>query len=295
MPGLIGGSYSGTTPFGAPASPGLMGGGGIPFGAFATGGSTGKSSSAGTTTSKGTTGSKGTSTTTTSYSGPNWQDLWSTIRGQLPTVNPPPREAPIALADRTAMNAGEFGQAKDQIGRQSLSALRDLRANLAERGISGGAAARLESDITKSGYGNLAGVRTAQAKADTEAAQRVADMNAQLGVTQRGQDVSILGLNTNAALSALQGAIGIANNFGNRTTTNISDQTGTSENVGNSNQSGTQQSVNYAYPKPWEMQNTWKPAQVWKPNIGVPLNAPPPVVSPKLVGGGLGQWGSGAW
>lgn len=116
--------------------------------------------------------------------------------------------APISLASRTAMNAANFGQAKDRVGRLSMSALRDVRNNMTARGISGsGIEGRMATDTINAGYGQLGDVIREQANADSAIEQDVANKNAEMSVAQRGQNLAQRGQDIGVAGQDYSGRI----------------------------------------------------------------------------------------
>lgn len=104
----------------------------------------------------------------------------------------PGREVPSTMADRTAMEAAQFGRAKDrigQIGGAAMSALKD-RSTAGGRSNSG-LEAKDRREIVQGTQGELGQVVRDQAIDALGRSDQIDDRNLNAGIAQRGQDIGM--------------------------------------------------------------------------------------------------------
>lgn len=152
-----------------PSLNGLLTGGANTVGSL--GGGTGTGSTAGGTGTSGGIIGTGTGASTGSGAGGNYV-------------------APIQIPDQSQAIAAQFGAAKDTVGQNARAALDSLRGEMGATGqLGGGAEATGTQNVITSGEGQLGDVARNAATTQAQLGTQVAGQNAQLGVTQRGQDV----------------------------------------------------------------------------------------------------------
>lgn len=118
--------------------------------------------------------------------------------------------APIQVPDQSAANAAQFAAAKDTVGQNARAALDSLRGEMGATGqLGGGAEATGTQNVITAGEGQLGNVTRQQAATNAQLGTQVAEQNAQLGVTQRGQDVQAQQAQAQLALENRQQLFGL--------------------------------------------------------------------------------------
>lgn len=98
--------------------------------------------------------------------------------------------APIQVPDQSAAIASKFAAAKDTVGKTARAALDSLRGELGATGqLGGGAEATGVQNVINAGQAQLGDVSRGSAEEQAKLGTDVAEKNAELGVTERGQDV----------------------------------------------------------------------------------------------------------
>lgn len=122
--------------------------------------------------------------------------------------------APIQVPDQSQAIASKFAAAKDTVGQSARAALDSLRGELGATGqLGGGAEATGVQNVINAGQAQLGDVTRGSAEEQAKLGTDVAEKNAELGVTERGQDVQAQEAQARLALENRQqlfGMLGLA-------------------------------------------------------------------------------------
>lgn len=141
------------------------------------------------------------------------------LKGETPAREPtpaaPPRiEAPTPTADPASRSLG-FARAKDRAGRIGAQALKALKDQMSERGISGsGIEGQLTADILGQTATGLADAEFTQQRASEDQAWDAAKMGYQGAIGQRANDMGLLGTGYGGGIQQRGQDIGANNMLG---------------------------------------------------------------------------------
>lgn len=113
------------------------------------------------------------------------------LGGQIPPPSLPGRSAAPTWTPDEGVNAQAFARAKDNVGRMIASGQRDVKDLMGARGIgNSGLEAKALAQLRNEGLRSLAGGELNRAVANEGRQFDMAKLGAQLGTTERGQDIA---------------------------------------------------------------------------------------------------------